>query len=117
MLPLLWERGFHARRFDQQTMEELAAEIGLDHDRFVADMAGSCRQVIRDDQRDLTAVGVRGTPAFFINGRFLSGAQPIEQFRALIDEELALANRRIRDGTPAKRYYDTWVLEKGQTTL
>jgi protein-disulfide isomerase len=34
------------------------------------------------------ALGVTGTPAFFINGRFLSGAQPFEAFQSIIDEEL-----------------------------
>jgi protein-disulfide isomerase len=35
------------------------------------------------------AAGVSGTPAFFINGRVLSGAQPFEAFKRVIDEELA----------------------------
>jgi protein-disulfide isomerase len=35
--------------------------------------------------------GVNGTPAFFINGRSLSGAQPFEKFKEIIDEELAAA--------------------------
>jgi len=34
------------------------------------------------------AVGVSGTPAFFINGQFLNGAQPIENFKKIIDGEL-----------------------------
>ena len=34
-------------------------------------------------------VGADGTPATFINGRFLSGAQPYEAFKRLVDEELA----------------------------
>jgi len=33
--------------------------------------------------------GVTGTPAFFINGRFLSGAQPYEKFAEIIEDELA----------------------------
>ena len=33
-------------------------------------------------------MGVTGTPAFFINGRFLSGAQPFEAFRAIIEDEI-----------------------------
>ena len=37
--------------------------------------------------------GVDGTPAFFINGRLLSGAQPFDQFKKLIDEELELRKR------------------------
>jgi protein-disulfide isomerase len=34
-------------------------------------------------------VGVSGTPAYFINGKFLSGAQPFESFQEIIEEELA----------------------------
>ena len=117
MLGLLWDRAYANRRFEQQYMEELADEIGLDHDRFVADMTGPCRQIVQQDQQDLAAVGVRGTPAFFINGRYLSGAQPIDRFRTLIDEELALANRRLKKGGSAKRYYDTWVLKKGKKSI
>jgi len=33
-------------------------------------------------------MGVTGTPAFFINGRFLSGAQPFEAFQAIIEDEI-----------------------------
>jgi protein-disulfide isomerase len=33
-------------------------------------------------------LGVSGTPAFFVNGRFLSGAQPFSAFKSMIDEEL-----------------------------
>ena len=37
------------------------------------------------------SVGVTGTPGFIINGRLLVGAQPFEQFKAVIDDELASA--------------------------
>ena len=37
--------------------------------------------------------GVTGTPAFFINGRELTGAQPFEAFTRIIDEELQLKKR------------------------
>lgn len=40
------------------------------------------------DYRDGERLGVTGTPAFFINGRFISGAQPFEAFKAIIDDEL-----------------------------
>ena len=43
---------------------------------------------VQDDSDDAAKLGVTGTPAFFINGRFLSGAQPFESFKRLIDEEL-----------------------------
>lgn len=38
--------------------------------------------------REGSSVGVRGTPAFFVNGRFLSGAQPFGALAKIIDEEL-----------------------------
>jgi protein-disulfide isomerase len=46
---------------------------------------------VKADQQEGSTVGVNGTPAFFINGRLLSGAQPFEQFKAVIDDELASA--------------------------
>jgi protein-disulfide isomerase len=44
---------------------------------------------VKADQEEGISVGVTGTPAFFINGRMLSGAQPFERFKAIIDDELA----------------------------
>ena len=40
------------------------------------------------DMAQAMELGVSGTPSFFINGRFLSGAQPYESFKRMIDEEL-----------------------------
>ena len=41
------------------------------------------------DRAEMQAVGQTGTPAFYINGRMISGAQPFEVFKKIIDEELA----------------------------
>jgi protein-disulfide isomerase len=38
-------------------------------------------------------VGVTGTPAFFVNGFQLTGAQPFEEFKTIIDSELAVAKK------------------------
>jgi protein-disulfide isomerase len=38
-----------------------------------------------------SSVGVRGTPGFIINGRLVSGAQPFDAFKNIIDDELASA--------------------------
>ena len=46
-------------------------------------------EVIRAAQKAGSALGVSGTPAFFVNGRVLSGARPREQFEQIIDQELA----------------------------
>jgi protein-disulfide isomerase len=46
---------------------------------------------VKADQAEGGSVGVTGTPSFVINGRLLVGAQPFEQFKAVIDDEMALA--------------------------
>jgi len=44
---------------------------------------------VKADMAEGQSVGVSGTPAFFINGRMISGAQPLDAFKAVIDDELA----------------------------
>ena len=58
--------------------------------------------------------GARGTPVSFINGRFLSGAQPAERFRALIEAEREEARALVRRGTPRRRVYQR-VIRDGET--
>ena len=43
---------------------------------------------IKKDEADGQAVGVTGTPAFFINGIFINGAQPYQKFKAIVDAEI-----------------------------
>ncbi len=141
---LIWEKGFKVRQLDSSEVAApaeaagrppgqapkcwdtaegcpfvvgYAQELGLNLDKFKADMKTGCQQLIQKDQRELQTLGVGATPSFFINGRFLSGAMPIEAFSALIDEELKKANERIQQGTAAADYYKTWVLEKGLKQL
>lgn len=76
-------------RLDPQQYLVWAEEIGLDVDRFQRDVAAAdTRGAVDADVRQAAELGVTGTPSFFINGRFLSGAQPYESFKRLIDEEL-----------------------------
>jgi protein-disulfide isomerase len=46
---------------------------------------------VNAQQTEGAGLGVTGTPAFFINGRMLVGAQPFEKFKDVIDDELASA--------------------------
>jgi predicted DsbA family dithiol-disulfide isomerase len=71
------------------TMQAYAKDVGLDAAAF--ETCRSTRKFQSQVQADVaegTKFGVTGTPAFFINGRFLSGAQPLEAFVKIIDEEL-----------------------------
>jgi protein-disulfide isomerase len=67
-----------------------AKELGLDTTKFEQCLSsGKMASVVEKDQQDGKKLGVNGTPAFFINGRELSGAQPLEAFSEVIDSELA----------------------------
>jgi protein-disulfide isomerase len=103
----------NAKAMQDADLEKYARELGLDLNRWKADMANpKLAAVIDRDQALAGKVGASGTPAFFINGRFLSGAQPIDNFKALIDEELGKAQELVRSGTPASQVYAA-VLAKG----
>lgn len=119
MKKLIWDKGFSAgRNLSQENMEKLAGEAGLDMAKFKADMGGeACKKQVQEEQAEMARVGVRGTPAFYINGRFLSGAQPIQNFKRIIDEELKKANEEIAKGTPVEQYYAKFVVEKGEKSM
>ncbi|OEJ95299.1 DsbA family protein [Streptomyces thermolilacinus] len=82
------EKGFGK---DQLTV--LAREAGVkDLARFGRDLDGAAaRQAVKRDQDEGFALGVASTPSFLINGRPVSGAQPLETFTAAIDEAAAKA--------------------------
>ena len=68
----------------------LAKEVGLDLARFEACIdTGKYQAEVKKDIDEGSRLGVTGTPAFFINGRLVSGAQPFESFARIIDDELA----------------------------
>jgi hypothetical protein len=94
-----------------------AQELQLDMNKFKADMKGECQALVQKDMRELQQLGVGGTPAFFVNGRYLSGMMPLERFVPVIDEELKKANAAIAAGTPKAEYYKQMVLDKGLKSL
>jgi protein-disulfide isomerase len=123
---LIWEKSFKARQFPPdkcweqdagcELLNGFANELKLDLGKFKADMK-ACNTTVQNDIRELQKFGVGATPSFFINGRFMSGAMPIDNFVALIDEELKKANERIQQGTPAAQYYQQWIMDKGLKSL
>src|SRR5262249_36532108 len=74
--------------------KKIAGDLGLDQKKFEEGVAKNDQKSIDKDVEDGSEVGVIGTPAFFINGRMLSGAQPFEAFKDIIDQELAQAGKK-----------------------
>ena len=88
-----WE--FHNGLFRSQTAlsnnlyMELADKLNLDIDEFEkCYSSGKFRGRVNDDFNVGRDLGVTGTPTFFVNGRPLVGAQPLEAFMAVIESEL-----------------------------
>ena len=88
---------FHDKLFERApdaspaTLKAIATEVGLDvaaFDQCVS--SGTHREAVQRDVAEALGLGASGTPAFFVNGRFLSGAQPLETFVRIIDDELQL---------------------------
>ena len=91
-----WE--FHEQVFANQRalgtedLKKYASAVGLDMTAFDSCVSERThRAAVENDVEDGRAVGVTGTPAFFVNGIPLKGAQPVEAFSKIIDEELAAA--------------------------
>ncbi len=89
-----WE--YHDRLFadqsklDDDDLKASAAALGMDAAKFNACVdSHKYKAAIDADLQAGNEAGVNGTPAFFINGRMLSGAQPYDEFKKVIDEELA----------------------------
>lgn len=81
----LWSSAPNAPDLFKQYAAELKLDAGdfnncLDNGTYAAE--------VQKDFADGSSGGVTGTPAFFINGKKLSGAQPFASFKAAIDAEL-----------------------------
>ncbi len=85
-------KGEDVGSFTQKRLIAMAESIGLDVEQFSQCLkSGKYRDQIDQDSQDGNAAGVNGTPAFFINGELLMGAQPFETFRQAIEAALQAA--------------------------
>jgi len=80
----------NSNALEPANLKKFAADLTLDTAKFDACLdSGKYAQAITKDVAEGNRAGVSGTPAFFINGRFLSGAQPFSAFQEAIDDALA----------------------------
>src|SRR5437899_8251355 len=88
-----WE--LHDKMFTNQNklavddLKAYAKSVGLDAPKFDKCLdSGEKKAVVEEDMKASNEAGVNGTPAFFINGVFVNGAQPYEQMKQTVDREL-----------------------------
>jgi len=73
----------------EKDLKQRAGKLGLDTDAFSKCLDGKRYAAqVREDVRAGSSAGVDGTPALFVNGRYLNGNRPYEDIADVIDEEL-----------------------------
>jgi protein-disulfide isomerase len=78
------------RNLSVDQIKAKAAAVSLEAESFATCLdSGKYAPKVAADMAAGSAAGVSGTPALFVNGRFLNGAVPFEQIAKLIDDELA----------------------------
>ena len=100
-----WE--FHDKLFANQqqlnldSYKKYARDLGLDVARFEKDLVDAeVKKAVDADKSEANSLGVTGTPGFFVNGRYLSGAKPFEEFAKVINAELTRLNLPVPPGAP-----------------
>jgi protein-disulfide isomerase len=95
-----WE--YHDKLFaNQQKMTRddflrYAKELNLDLAKFTKDLdSGKYKTQIDADANEAMTLGASGTPAFFVNGRFVNGAKPFTEFAKVINSGLQRLNLPI----------------------
>jgi protein-disulfide isomerase len=80
---------------DQQGLEQdgliaKARSLNVDMDKFTDCLtSGKFEAMIDQDIEQGQKLGVKSTPTFFVNGMMVTGAQPLDAFSELIDQEFA----------------------------
>lgn len=76
-------------------LKQYATDVELDREKFAGCLSENVhRGAAQRDIDEARKLRLEGTPAFFVNGRFVNGAHPMEKFVQIIDEELAFAQKK-----------------------
>ena len=91
-----WEfhdRLFETKQYEVAKLKETARQLNLNGEAFDKCLdSGAQAAFVRTSLNEAQALTIPGTPAFFVNGRFISGPASYEVLRNAIQEELAKAS-------------------------
>lgn len=94
------------RTMSESDLHRYASEIGLDLEKFKADLAApATAEKVEQDLEQGRKLAVRSTPTFFVNGRLVTGAKPAAEIEAIVAEEIALAQKLIEAGSERGEVY------------
>ncbi|MDY0000858.1 MAG: thioredoxin domain-containing protein [Polyangia bacterium] len=102
---------------DRANLETFAQELGVDMAKFKEALdKGTYTKLVKDQQDFVTKLGAKGAPAFFINGRFVSGAQPLDVFKAKVNEALEAAQKVLAAGKVEPKALYGHLIKDGKTS-
>ena len=114
---------FWKKAFEEYVAKRDASALGVDNImKFVPDLkldakrlktdaeSAACKARVDEDMAELARFHVNGTPSFFINGKFIGGGLPKEEFVSLIDDRLKIAQA---SGVSGADYYKLEIMGKG----
>ena len=102
----------HQNELSEAKYVEWAKQSGLDVARWRKDKESpEVAALIAKDNSYAQSVGADGTPSFFINGRFVSGAMPFDTFKGVIDEQIRKADELLKKGVKQEALYQALVDE------
>jgi protein-disulfide isomerase len=80
---------------DRDGLIATAGELGLDVPRFTAAIDSDRFDAQIDaESKEAMAIGANGTPATFVNGRYVRGAQPLASFDQVVRDALSEAAQK-----------------------
>jgi predicted DsbA family dithiol-disulfide isomerase len=97
----------HGPPLGREALDEIAASIGVDMDRFRADLdRRRYRAAIVAETARAAAMGIRATPSLLINGRLVAGMPPAEMLAARIEGAREEAKAMVAAGIPRAQVLD-----------
>ncbi len=104
----------HQQNLDPAGLADAATSVGLDKAQFQSAMVSQgAKPRIDADVDQAAALGARGTPNLFVNGRKVVGAKEESALKPLINEEIGKAQELLKSGTAAEKIYEA-VIAKGK---
>ena len=89
----------------REALIEHARALGLDVARFTRAIDDETHApIVERDLRLARQFGAQGTPTFFVNGRPVLGAEPLEQFASIVDDAIERARQAVARGAAASPY-------------
>lgn len=84
-----------SKRLDMPSLKAHARQLGLDAPAFDRCLDGGQKaEAVKAQAAEAQALGLQGTPTFFVNGRYITGSLSYDRLRGIILEELAAAEKQ-----------------------